>query len=440
MYNRVVNGLSFSSDLYKLRRELNLKIDLPDTIAPPPRSHPLGVAKRYKKRRITIAEAYLMVVKDLESRHSKARLRALRMLVDASFHAKTLDMPLNTARVQLALMKEAIKNRTNRRKQLELMHDFSISSHGQHQVIRKLCHELNIIEVPETGQKLRELPLGWDQHVHDTSTSGRKNATQLLIDAFIKGISELTIAYSNSAAIDMMEEAVEAGRIVGIKVNIGLEFSLFCSGRRFHFMALLPDMHKGSDLRRFLKDKWHVLDSFLDGLEENQKNRIDSVRRLLDNFNRSNLLEVNSGFPEEDMYQLPKLKMKDLESFIALSSVNRMHLGEFLFAQYKPVLFNRVLYLKVQREKALHDLRKKLISDWDFRILDDKYAQARREFRETNPDILRKRYFVGLQGSGKNPPTALRGRLRAQSAASSGARPREGQKAFGEKPRLDRSD
>ena len=81
-YDRIVNQLSFSGELYKLRRELNMRIDQPESIGVPTKSHPLGVTRWFKKRRISIAEAYLMVVRDLDSRHSKERLRALKVLVE----------------------------------------------------------------------------------------------------------------------------------------------------------------------------------------------------------------------------------------------------------------------------------------------------------------------------------------------------------------------
>jgi len=393
-YEKIVNALSFSEQLYKLRRELNTKIDIPDTIAPAPRSSSSVVTRWFKRRRISIAEAYLMVIRDLESRHSRARLRALRMMVDVSFHAKTLDMPLNTARVQMALIKEAVKNRNNRRKQLELLQDFSVSSYGQYQVIRKLCAELNIIELPETGKNLRDMDAGFDHHVHDTATSGRKNATQLLIDAFIKGISELTIAYASVSAKEMMEEAIEAGRLVGIKVNIGLELSMLVQNRRFHFMILLPEMKRAKDLEKFFDGNRVTLKKIFEGLDKNQENRIEAVKRLLKNFNEIHLKELNEGFPDDPLYRIPALRMKNLEAFIPLASINRMQLGEFLFSEYKPVLFNRVLLLKVQHEKARRERKKGIISDWDFRIVENKDALLRASYRELNPDLLRIKYFT----------------------------------------------
>jgi hypothetical protein len=394
LYTRLVNALSFSSELYKLRRELNARIDAPGPVGPDSQGQALGVSRWFRNRRITIAEAYLMVVKELESTHSKARLRALRMMVDVSFHAKTLDMPLNTARVQMALIKEAVKNRNDRRKQLELLHDFSLASHGQPQVIRKLLDELNVIEVPETGARLKNLELGWDEHVHDTATSGRKNPTQLLIDAFIKGISELTIAYSSAASINLMAEALDAGRIVGIRVNLGLEFSMLASGRRFHFMAILPAFKNGKEAAHWFSQHTSSLKVILEGLEKNQGNRVDAVKKLLQYFNETALKELNAGYPEDRIYTVPKLKMKELLLTVPETAVNRLHLGEFLYGKYKPVLFNRVMRLKLQHEKSRRDARKKLISDWELRLIEERYKNLKTEYRTLYADALQKKYFT----------------------------------------------
>jgi len=387
-----VNALSFSGELYKLRRELNLRIDQPESIAAPARSHPLGVTRWFKKRRISIAEAYLMVIRDLDSRHSKDRLRALRMMVEASFHAKTLDMPLNTARVQMALMKEAVKHRDDHRTQLELLADFSSSSYGQSQVIRRLADRLNLIELPESGKRLEELDAGWDQHVHDTASSGRKNPTQLALDAFIKGMSRLTIAYTGPAA-EMMEEAIEAGHILGVEVDIGIEFSMGARGERFHFMALLPRFRRGEDLAAFLKEHRKDLKPLFSALTENQESRLEGIRDLLSEFNREVRPRLNEGFPDQDAYRLPKLKMRDFAAFVPSSSASRYHLGEFLWSSYKPLMFNRVLYLKALRGKARSDFHRGRISEGELASVEGRYRRARDEYRTMSPESLRRRWF-----------------------------------------------
>lgn len=394
-YKSAIASLSFSAELRKMRRELNARIDMPDTIVAPPASHASGVNRWFTRRRISIAESYLAVVSDLDSRHCRARLEALRVLMDASFHSKALDMPLNTARVQMTLMKDVVKNRHNKRRQLELLHDFSISTYGQKQVITRLCDELNIVVLPENGTMLEDFDYGWDDHVHDTATSGRKNPTQLVIDAFIKGISELTVAYGSLADRELMEEILEAGRIMGVRINIGFEFSANARGRRFHFMALLPRMGTPADIRAFFRRNAAGLGDFLKGLERNQASRIEAVRGVLQEFNATSLREINRGFPDDPLYKVPELSVEALNAFIPTMSINRTHLAEFLYGKMRPVMLNRLLLLKMLRSKAA-DARARGVGDEAAREAAEKaYADMKKDYKKISPDGLLARYFSG---------------------------------------------
>jgi hypothetical protein len=376
-----------------MRRELNAKIDMPDTIAPPPPSHALGVNRWFKRRRISIAESYLTVVTNLDSRHSHSRLEALRVLADVSFHPSNLDLPLNRARVQMALIKEVVKNRQNKRRQLELLQDFSVSTRGQHQVIRKLCDELNIIVLPENGTRMADFSYGWDDHVHDTATSGRKNPTQLIIDAFIKGISRITVAYGSKADLEKMEEAFEAGEILGVKVELALEFSMIVCGKRYHFMALLPQMKASGDIREFFLANEGNLADFFAGLEANQTKRIEAVRRALDIFNATELPAINSSFPDDVLFRVPALDIEGLNALIPTVSINRAHLSEFLFSCIKPILQNRFLLYKVKRSKAAEDLRAGRIGEEEFRGIEGIYDKLKKTVKSLSPDILLDKYF-----------------------------------------------
>jgi hypothetical protein len=396
---RILETLSFSPELRRLRRELNERIDAPQRIDDDPESHPRGITRWYKHRRISIAEAYVRVVRDLDSRHAKERLRALGRIMELSFHAKTLDLPLNTARVQLALVKEAIKHRDDRRRQLELLHDFSESSHGQYQVIRRLLDELDLVELPERGLPLSELDAGFDGDVHDSSTSGRKNATQLLIDAFIKGISELTLACGGPSALEQIEEAIEAGRITGIRVRLGIEFSLTRCERRFHFMAILPVMKRGTEAGRFFRDNRKLLKELVEGLEENQEIRVGSIRSLLSNFNDNYLDSINEGFPKDRRYRLSRLRMKDLSRFVPLSRVTRDHLGDFLHPEMERILRNRVLRLKVESARARIEAGRGRMPEKEFRAIEARYLGLRAEYAALSPERLRQRYFESSQVS-----------------------------------------
>jgi hypothetical protein len=393
-YNLVVNRLSFYHGLYKMRRWLNAGIDRLESIESFPESHPRGFIKKFRKRRISIVESYAKIIGFLESDKYNERLDALKLLARHVLHSRSLEMPLNTARVQLALMKEAVKNRDNKRVQLERLRDFSVSSFGKPKFIRKYLKELNIIEVPETGQQLKDLYMGWDSHVHDNSSYGRKTPTQLIIDAFIKGISQLTVVYNTLSEPEIIKEAIEAGHILGITVNIGLEFYVGGGDNRFHYIYLLPHFENKKELNYYLKSKKEDLNVFIRGLEEVRKNRVLAITAAIQNFNLTHRPKINHGYPKGSIYYLEKLALKDIEEIVPLKHVNRMHLGEFLYTKYQPVLFNRVLMLKARKKRGDSLFKNNRISQQEYISLQDRYEAARKEYRELNPETLRLKYFA----------------------------------------------
>jgi hypothetical protein len=152
---KLTDGLSFSSEIRDLCDLLNRKIEqVEEERSTKVVSHPGGFYRELHRRRLSIAESYIRIVRELESDHYEERISSLRNLIRQSFHAKTIRLPLNTARVQINLIKEAIKNRNNRRRQLELLSDFSLASYGEERVIRRLCKKFFLVEVPDVGKPL----------------------------------------------------------------------------------------------------------------------------------------------------------------------------------------------------------------------------------------------------------------------------------------------
>ncbi len=397
LYNRIVNALSFSTDYQKLRRLLNARIDNPSSRDELPPSHPAGFVRELKKRRISIVEAYLTIIRDLESEHHKERINSLRLLEEETFHAKNLTMPLNTARVQLALMKEAIKSRDNKRRQLELLYDFTVSSYGQPSVIRSCLAELGIIELPETGARIADMDMGWDLHVHDNSSYGRKTSSQLVIDAFIKGISEITVAFNQLNTVGNIEEVLAAGEILGVRVNLGVEFSVLTQGHRFHFMFLLPPMRTSAELAAFTARHGESLKFFIDGLNRNQDSRIASIHALIDNFNAVHLPALNDGYEAQSQYVLPALDLEAIEEIVPMEGLNRMYLGELLYSRFKPVLLKRVDLAKSKLNHARAELDRGRISQWDYTNLESRCQSLRETFTQLNPEVLRATYFGAPQ-------------------------------------------
>lgn len=393
VYNSIINRLSFYSGLYKIRKWLNAGIDRPEAIETLPESHPRGFIKKFRKRRISIVESYVKIISFLGSQKCNDRLAALRLLTEHILHSKALKMPLNTARVQLALMKEAVKNRGSKRLQLERLRDFSISSFGQPKMIRKYLNELKIIEVPETGQQLKDLHMGWDSHVHDNSSYGRKTPTQLIIDAFIKGISEITIVYNTLSHIEIINEAIEAGGILGITVKLGLEFSVGDGINKSHYIFLFPYFNNIKEFAHYLDNKKKDFEFFRKGIEQNQENRIQSIKNLIQNFNTTHLPKLNEGFKEDTIYYLEKLSLNEIDAVVPLKHATRMHLGELLYNKLQPVLFNRVLHMKSLKKLNDSQYKNNQIAEWEYLNIQKKYQLARKEYRKLNPEKLLFKYF-----------------------------------------------
>lgn len=393
IYNNIVNFLSFAQNLRKMRKKINISIDQPDIISEFPDSHPRGFIKEFKKRRTTIVESYLKITKTLDSSSYNQRIKALKLLAEHIIYSRSLKMPLNAARVQMAIMKEVIKNRDNKRIQLELMRDFTVSSFGHPRSIRKYLNKFNIIEVPETGEELRELKMGWDFHVHDNTSYGLKSPSQLLIDAFIKGISELTVAYNTLDHSDAVKEVLEAGKILGIKVNIALEFSALTNGKRFHYMYILPNFSsKKERFKKFLKHQTEEFREFLNELEENEKKRLKNINSLIFNFNEIYLPEINRGYLPGSIYYLDPISLQFDEEAGNQKIFSRRQLGEFLFPKLKKVYEKRALQITATMLKT----RKNpfLFSPLEIQEISQRYKDIRYEYKNLDPEKIRIEYFL----------------------------------------------
>jgi hypothetical protein len=393
---KLVNALSFTSEIRELCEVLNRKLEqIEDGSKETIVSHPGGFYRELYRRRISIAESYIRVVRDLESDHYEKRLWALRNLIRQSFHAKTIKLPLNTARVQINLIKEAIKNRNNRRKQLELLSDFTLASYGEEQVIRKLCKKFYLIEVPDIGKPLRDLGMGWDYHVHDNLSEGRKTPSQVLLDAFIKGISEVVLTYYTFKDENIVKEAYEAGQILGIKVQVGIEFSVGPKWNRRHFMYLPPYSEEVCELIKFFKKHEKNLTSFFAGLNENTERRKQTVSKMLETFNHEYLPKINEGYSPGSPQYCPPVRWDDLKTIVLDGQASRIHLGELLFSKLKPIYFKRILFEKAQYELADYEHLRKELSTLEFNIVKARYARIREDYTTLSADGLRQKYIDG---------------------------------------------
>jgi hypothetical protein len=384
--------LSFSSDVRDLVETLNQDLVATDRMRSRVDSHPAGFVRILSARRLAMAEAYIKVANSESPEEAPMRLATLRHLAHYAFHTKTLSLPLNTARVQIALMKACVRARGDRVRQFELMHDFAVASHGQEAVIRRLLTVHGLLEVPDDGRKLADLDLAWDNHVHDSSSLGRKNPSHLLLDAFIKGISRLTVAYYDPPGPGVYEEVYEAAAILGIRVEVGTEFSVGSAYNRAHFMYIPPQDGKLAGLRAFLAQHEAELRPFNEALAANAAFRQDALNQLLEQFNTVHLPQWNHRYAGIPQLEVPRVTWEDVRRAVPAGRVSRAQVGYVLSEAVGPVLHKRVLYLRNQLEHALFRQRQGGVSQWEVEHLRKQHEEALRDFQESTPFRLQERY------------------------------------------------
>jgi hypothetical protein len=97
--------------------------------------------------------------------------------------------------------------------------------------------------------------LAFDDHVHDINTKGRKSASHLIMDAWIKGIRRLRVIYYNFVDPPSAAELIEAAQIMGVDIRIGIEFSARFRGKYIQLIWVPRGFSEAQSFLCFLADE-----------------------------------------------------------------------------------------------------------------------------------------------------------------------------------------
>ena len=195
-----------------------------------PYLHPHGIKEMAATTGLRIAYAVVRLFRSLERSDVEERLRTLRALREEIYSSSGVALRNNTARVLLQIMKELVRAEDENLK-LELARDFREAATGRPRAVTRQLRKYHLVEMPEQWNQIT-----FDDHVHDANTKGRKSATHLIMDAWIKGIRRLRVIYYNYVTPEVAEELMRAAEIMDVNVRIGLEFSPRFRGRYFRLI------------------------------------------------------------------------------------------------------------------------------------------------------------------------------------------------------------
>lgn len=349
-----------------------------------PYLHPHGIKEMGASPGLRIAYAIINLLDSLEASKGEDRIQALQSLRNEVFNITYSIFRKNTARVLVEIMKELVRSHGDYRRQLELAHDFRSATSGKHLVIRKFLRRYHLVEMPEAWNQV-----AFDDHVHDAQTKGRKSASHLVMDAWIKGIRHLTVIYYNHVRPEAVMELLEAAEIMGITARIGIELSARFHSSFAQLIWLPPGFPDAQDFIRFLEEP-SVLD-FMAQCRKVSAYQQRYVMAVLEAFNKSHRPALNRAYD----IQLAPLKEADFLAFVGTGQASLLHLSRFIHKRLLPVLRDRVELLRTRYETADPEKRleiNSLLSELDklgSETILDRYLRPERNPSLPDPAIPR---------------------------------------------------
>lgn len=387
LFLNLVEHLLFGREVRQLVEVINTDLTASDDTANiRPVTHPAGFLSLITGKWLSIAEAYIHLLACSSCPGYAERIEALQTLLHYIRFSEKKDMSVDIARVQIALLKKAVKLRNNRQAQLELMSDFSQASSGQGRTIKRLLRKLSLIEYSESNGKLYEQILTWDDHVHDSLTNEYHSHTLLVLNAFIKGISKITVSFYDLSDRQQIEETLLASSLLGIHSQIAIRFSVGKAGNRRNYMFIPANTWEIDTFSKFWDDSHEKLKPFLDALKENSRRRSAMLKRLIQTFNQRVIPKFNEPYKDIETLQLAPLSWDDVERVTRHGQVNRKHLGFVLFKAMRPIALKRALYLKNEYRMLDPDSAQ---ADAYFQ----KYEEAQKIYDELTPSFCVENYI-----------------------------------------------
>lgn len=298
--------------------------------------HPRGIKELIESRQIRLAKSILFLLHTLESDKIDDRLQALHSLRDEVLFCAKSTMTKNTARVLLAVMKDFVRE-TEKKRKIELLHDFNALISGNPLFVRKILRRYNLLEMPETWTQI-----AFDYHVHDSYTKGRKTPTHLVMDAWIKGIRKLTVIYYNLVPAEAVRELLTASAYMQISVNIGIEFTLQFKNKFVNLIWQPDNLPDAESYLKFLNEA--RVKKFAKLADAATEYKSEKIFGLMDSFNKNQLGQFNKYYN----LSLSPLKKKDFTDFNGTAPVSTIHLSEFIYYSVKPLLKNMVKKLETE--------------------------------------------------------------------------------------------
>jgi len=309
-----------------------------------PYLRPHGIKELAASRRIRIAYAIMHLLSSLTSEQASERIKALTALHDDVLTAARSNMRNNRARVMIQIIKELIRTKGDSQAQLELAHDFRTAALGKTIFLREQLKKYHLIEMPEEWNQV-----AFDDRVHDANSKGRKSATHLIMDAWVKGIRHLTVVYYDMLEPAVAKELFASARILGISVRIGIEYRAQFRGRFIKIVWNPGALQDDSDISGFFqRDAVKELMTQGKKVQEYRTRYVEAVTNAFNEVHRKSIF-LEFGV------QLPPIDYSNVARTVGTGQPSLLHLGKHIHEIALPLFKARVAALGEEYSSADYD-------------------------------------------------------------------------------------
>ena len=296
---------------------------------------------------------------------------------------------LNKTRLLMAVVREAVNSREDPERCLSYLSLYRKVQEGAPSLIRTLLTQKFHLTVL-ADRPLNSMNGGFDDRVYGRFSLGRRTALQVLVDAYIKGLSRITIVHINELHRQILPVVLEAGNLLGIDVEFALEFSHGRGKGKQNFLLYFPDCKSPEDYDERLDHP--ALQAFQGELARVSEARQKAVSREIRRFNRKVRPGLNKGFENYPELKLPSVSLEDLLETIKINQLSIPSLGHYLYQNYGAVLRRRMESFDLDEFAPLLGKLKKM-KNREVGALVEKVERLDQEFHKMDHEEFTARYL-----------------------------------------------
>ncbi|MFW5498576.1 MULTISPECIES: hypothetical protein [unclassified Maridesulfovibrio] len=292
---------------------------------------PHGIKELAAPYGIRIAYAVFNLLSSLESDEVNERLHALSALKNEVMATSKTTLRNNRARVLIQIAKEIIRSGNDEQKQLRLAHDFRSVSFGKSSFIREQLKKYHLLEMPEEWNQLT-----FDDRVHDANSKGRKSASHLVMDAWIKGIRRLRVVYYDFLSPEVAIELYSAAQLLDIKVEFGIELRAVVRNRYVKFVWTPKNIIDQKDIAEFFENA--KVQEIMQFGKTSQIIHAEYIRRVTAKFNSVHRQSIE----REVGVKIPEIDYTEFQNSLKSIAPTLTHLGKYIHEISLPHFKQRV--------------------------------------------------------------------------------------------------